>query len=159
VYRRARAGGGAYGDPLNGTPTTGTILIDTSARRGESWCYVVRSVVGTTPVIVESVSSDEVCMAVQDVFPPAAPTGVAALPREGAVEVSWSPAGEGDVARYRVYRASGGGAPARIGDVPAGETAFTDKAPGPGSHAYTVTAVDRDGNESPPSRPAEARLP
>jgi fibronectin type 3 domain-containing protein len=116
-------------------------------------------VVATTPVIVESAPSEEVCMAVQDVFAPAAPTGVAALPREAAVEVSWSPSPEPDLASYRVYRATGSGTPARVGEVKSGETAFIDVGPGPGTHAYTVTAVDRDGNESPPSRPAEARLP
>jgi fibronectin type 3 domain-containing protein len=156
VYRRARAGG-TYGEPINLTPTPATTLADTAARRGESWCYVVRSVVGTTPVIVESASSQEVCMAVQDRFAPAAPTGVAALPREGAVEVSWSPSPEPDLARYRVYRTSAGGAPTRVGEALAGETALVDRAPGTGTVAYTVTAVDRDGNESEPSRPAEVR--
>ena len=96
-------------------------------------------------------------MAVQDRFAPAPPTGVAALPREGGVEVSWSPSPEADLARYRVYRTVAGGAPTRVGEALTGETSLVDRSPGTGAVAYTVTAVDRDGNESEPSRPAEVR--
>jgi hypothetical protein len=135
-----------------------TALTDTSARRGDNFCYVVRGVVSTTPVVIESAPSEEVCMAVQDLFAPAAPGGAAALLRDGAADVSWSPSAEPDLAGYRVYRASG--APARrVAEVAAGETSFTEAGLPSGTHVYTVTAVDRDGNESPPSRPAEVRVP
>jgi fibronectin type 3 domain-containing protein len=81
------------------------------------------------------------------------------LLRESDVEVSWSPSPEEDLALYRVYRATGGGAPAQVGEVPGGETSFTEGRQPAGEYRYTVTAVDRDGNESPPSRPAEVRVP
>ncbi|HVR70789.1 MAG TPA: fibronectin type III domain-containing protein [Vicinamibacteria bacterium] len=158
VYRRARAGG-SYGEPLNPMPVVATAFADTTARRGDNLCYVVRGVVATTPATVESASSEEVCMAVQDVFPPAPPTGVAALQRDAAAEVSWSPSGEPDLARYRVYRASGGFPARRVAEKPPGETSFTESGLSSGTHTYTVTAVDRDGNESAPSRPAELRVP
>jgi hypothetical protein len=158
VYRRARTGG-SYGGPLNGTPITTTALSDTAARRGENWCYVVRGVVATTPVAVESEPSEEVCMAVQDVFAPAPPSGVAVLWREGAAEVSWSPSAEPDLAGYRVYRTTGEAAPRRLADPPPTETSFLERGLPGGVHAYTVTAVDRDGNESKASRPAEVRVP
>jgi hypothetical protein len=136
-----------------------TALLDSSARRGDNFCYTVRSVVTTTPVVIESAPSPEVCLAVQDLFPPASPTGVAALGREGGAEVSWSPSPEPDLSLYRVYRAVGGAGPARLADVPRGQTSFTDSGLATGDYAYTVTAVDRDGNESPPSRPAPLRVP
>jgi fibronectin type 3 domain-containing protein len=158
VYRRARAGG-TYGGALNPTPVTATAIVDSTAARGDNFCYTVRSVVATTPVTVESAPSEEVCMAVQDVFPPSAPVGVAVLLRERDAEVSWSPSPEDDLALYRVYRASAGGPPVRLAEVPAGETSYTDRALAPGEHAYTVSAVDRDGNESPVSRPAQVRVP
>jgi fibronectin type 3 domain-containing protein len=137
---------------------TASALADTSARRGDNFCYVVRGVVATTPAVIESAPSEEVCMAVQDVFAPAPPGGVAALLRDGAADVSWSPSSEPDLAGYRVYRASGGPA-RRVAEAAAGETSFTDTALPSGTHAYTVTAVDRDGNESAHSRPAEVRVP
>jgi fibronectin type 3 domain-containing protein len=115
--------------------------------------------VATTPVVIESAPSQEVCMAVQDLFAPAPPSGVAALVRERGADVSWSPSPEPDLALYRVYRTSGTAAPARVAEVARGETSFSDPGLAAGDHVYTVTAVDRDGNESPPSRPAPVRIP
>ena len=42
--------------------------------------------------------------------PPAAPAGVAVLPREGGLEVLWSPSADADLAGYRVYRTAPGAA-------------------------------------------------
>jgi fibronectin type 3 domain-containing protein len=85
---------------------------------------------------------------------------VAALVRDGVVELSWSPSSEPDLAVYRVYRARVGGAPARIAEVAAGESTYRDSALERGvPNVYTVTAVDSAGNESPPSAPAEGSLP
>ena len=127
-------------------------------RPGESWCYVVRTVVSTEPV-VESGPSGEACVEVRDVFAPAAPTGVAAFVRETGAEVSWSPSPEPDLARYRVYRAEEGGPSLRVAEVAAGTTAWLDTSPLAAPRAYTVTAVDANGNESPPSRRSEVRAP
>jgi hypothetical protein len=157
VYRREPEA--AYRRPLTPAPVAGPPFRDTTIAPGERWCYVVRTVVSTEP-IVESASSPEGCVENRDVFPPAAPTGVAVLPGEDAVEVSWSPSLEADLASYRVYRASDGGPPARVADVPASDTTFRDaSAPRGQPLLYTVTAVDRSGNESPPSGAVEARRP
>ena len=130
-----------------------------SAAPGQSLCYVVRMAAATQPAI-ESASSNEVCVEVKDVEAPAAPSGVAALVREGAVELSWSPSSEPNLAVYRVYRARPGAAPERIAEVAPGESAYRDAAPERGvPFLYTVTAVDGAGNESPPSAPAEGSLP
>jgi len=132
---------------------------DTTIAPGERWCYVVRTVASTEPV-VESASSGEACLENKDVFPPAAPTGVAALVHDDGVEVSWSPSLEADLASYRVYRAAAGAPPIRVAEVAAPETSLRDVAAPRGAVlAYTVTAVDRDGNESPPSAAVEASRP
>ena len=132
---------------------------DTTIAPGERWCYVVRTVASTEPV-VESASSGEACVENKDVFPPAAPTGVAAFVHDDDVAVSWSPSLEADLASYRVYRAAAGGRPVRLAEVAAPETSFRDTAAPRGTAlAYTVTAVDRDGNESPPSAAVEAHRP
>jgi len=140
-------------------PLQAATFEDTAAAPGQSVCYVVRLVAATAPVI-ESVSSNEACLAVKDVAAPAAPAGVAVLVREGAIEVSWSPSSEPDLAVYRVYRGAPGAAPKRLAEVAAGESTYRDT---PAEHGvpflYTVTAVDAAGNESPPSDAAEGSLP
>jgi hypothetical protein len=156
VYRREP--GARYEAPLQAVPLQVASLEDPAAP-GQSFCYVVRLVAATAPVI-ESASSNEACLAVKDVAAPAAPAGVAVLVREGAVEVSWSPSSEADLAVYRVYRARPGEAPQRIAEVAAGESTYRDTAlPRATPFLYTVTAVDAAGNESPPSAAAEGSLP
>jgi len=157
IYRRESAG--AYGAPLVRAPLQVAAFDDQTAAPGQKVCYVVRLVAATEPVI-ESDSSNEVCLEIRDVEAPAAPTGVTALARDGAVEVSWSPSSERDLAGYRVYRAAAGAAPERVAEVGAGESTYRDTAVAAGeTRAYTVTAVDAAGNESPPSAPAEGGLP
>lgn len=156
VYRKGK--GGAYGAPLDPKATADTTYRDTQVKANDSWCYVVRAVAGTEP-LVESPPSPEACVSVRDVFAPAAPTGVAALAVGGVVDVSWSPSTEADLASYRIYRSEGGGEPRKVGEVPAVETRFRDEQPAVGAnYNYTVTAVDKDGNESTSSAPAKARL-
>jgi hypothetical protein len=157
IYRREPDS--SYRRPLTTAPLAAPPFRDTTLAPGDRWCYVVRTVASSEPV-VESAGSGEACVENKDVFPPAAPTGVAVLLREDGLELSWSPSLEADLASYRVYRAEAGGAPVRRGEVAAPETVFHDTALSPGAVlAYTVTAVDRDGNESPPSAPVEARKP
>jgi hypothetical protein len=157
IYRRDSAG--AYDAPLVRVPLQVPAFTDETAALGQSYCYGARLVASTDPVI-ESESSNEVCVAVKDVAAPAAPEGVAALVRDGAVEVSWSPSSEPDLAHYRVHRAKAGGTPERVAEVAAGESTFRDATLEPAvPYSYTVTAVDAAGNESPPSAPAEGALP
>lgn len=101
VYRKGQ--GGAYDAPLDPKPTADATYRDTRVAANDSWCYVVRAVAGTEP-LVESPPSPEACVSVRDVFAPAAPTGVAALAVSGVVDVSWSPSTEADLAGYRIYR-------------------------------------------------------
>jgi hypothetical protein len=149
----------SYEAPMNPVPITVNAFEDRTADTGPRWCYVVRAAASVDPV-VESVASDEVCVDIKDVAPPAAPAGVATLAGAEAVEVSWSPSPESDLAGYRVYRAPEGGAPERLAELPAGQTTWRDASPGRGGlHVYTITAFDRSGNESAPSKPAEGHLP
>lgn len=157
VYRRDPIA--SFDAPMNTAPVTGNAFEDRTATSGPRWCYVVRLAVSTEP-LVESAPSNEVCVDVRDVAPPAPPLGVATLATPDAVEVSWSASPEADLAGYRVYRGREGGAAAKLADVPAGQTTWRDPTPGRGeAHFYTVTAFDQAGNESAPSRPAEGHLP
>jgi len=155
VYRRDKSG--AYGRPLAPKTAATPTYADLSAQPGQSVCYVVRLVLAQDPV-VESADSNEACVEVRDVKPPAVPSGVTALAREGGVELSWSPTSDPDVALYRIYRTTAAGTPERVAEVPAGESSFRDPAGVPGG-AYTVSAVDAAGNESAASKPAEVTVP
>jgi len=157
VYRRDPES--AFRRPLTAAPVAAPPFRDTTIAPGERWCYVVRTVASTEPV-VESAGSGEACVENRDVFPPAAPTGVAVLARDDALEVSWSPSLEADLALYRVYRAENGGAPVRVAEVTPPDTTFRDTAaPRGAALSYSVSAVDRSGNESPRSAAVEARRP
>lgn len=157
VYRRLATL--PYGIPLNYEPQERRLLTDTGAPLGTSVCYVIRAV-GSTEPLVESAASNEVCLDVRDISPPAPPTGLAVVPRDGGLEVVWSPSSESDLGGYRIYRAVGDAEPENTGEVPAGTTAWLDETPRAGVlYRYTVTAFDSAGNEGPPSGTAQGRGP
>jgi hypothetical protein len=132
---------------------------DLEAPMGATVCYVVRAVASAEP-LVESAASNEACVEVRDVEAPAAPGGLAVLPREAGLEVLWSPSSEADLASYRVYRQAPGEAEAKVAEVPAGRASWLDASVRAGvSYSYTVSAVDATGNESPRGGPAEGSLP
>ena len=157
IFRRDPIG--SYEAPMNAVPVTSHAFEDRTAGAGPRWCYVLRAAASVDPV-VESAPSNEACVDIKDVAPPAAPAGVATLVGADAVEISWSPSAEADLAGYRVYRAPEGGAAGRLVEVPAAQTTWRDPSPGRGGvYLYTVTAFDQSGNESAPSKPAEGHLP
>jgi len=157
VYRRAA--NGKYVEPLEGEPLDRRTFTDPQAPLGVQVCYVVRAV-GSTEPLIESAASNEVCAERRDITPPAAPTGLAVLPRPGGLELLWSPSPEEDLAGYRVYRASGRGEPERLAELLPAQASFLDENAKKGvSYRYTLTAFDKAGNESGRSDPVEATLP
>jgi len=154
VYRRV--GSAAYTRPLPPGLLEKRALQDAVAPRGEKVCYVVRAAASLEP-LVESAASNEACLEVRDISPPAAPTGLAVVPRERGLEVVWTPSADGDVAAYRVYREGPGEPRRRLAEIPAGGSAWTDEAAKPGvAYRYSLTAVDQAGNESAATAPVEA---
>jgi hypothetical protein len=157
VYRRAK--GGSWGRPLEAIPVPSPSYDDTTPVPGQTWCYSVRTVAAADPP-AESAATDEACLTFEDVTPPAAPSGLAVLPRDGELEVSWSPSGEPDLAGYRLYRARRGAAAERLAGVDKDTTSYRDLAAEPGVvYVYTVRALDTGGNESLPSSPAQGSRP
>src|SRR5712692_8258555 len=135
---------------------------DTAFEFGKSYLYFVRSVITTNEIALESSDSQHVVITPRDTFPPATPQGlVAALlagPAPGTfiVELSWSINLETDLAGYRVYRSEQEGTRGQLVNPDLLPTpAVRDTSVEPGHrYWYTVTAVDRAGNESPPCGPA-----
>ncbi len=142
-------------------PSTTNTYSDAQFDFGKTYVYVVRSVITVEGNEIESGDSEPLTVTPLDTFPPATPQGLVAAVLPGAapstfvVDLSWSINLETDLAGYRVYRTEQEGARGQLMTpdllpVPA----VRDSSVEPGHrYWYTVTAVDRAGNESPPSNP------
>lgn len=127
---------------------------------GRTYVYLVRSEVSPEGEVIESGDSMPAVVTPTDTFPPAAPAGVVAAVLPGAtagsleVDLSWSINSETDLAGYRVYRSEQEGTQgASVTPELLLTPAVRDTSVLPGHrYWYTVTAVDRAGNESKPSR-------
>lgn len=134
---------------------------DTSVVFDHAYVYIVRSVIQVEGKELESSDSQPVTVTPRDIFPPAAPQGlVAALlpgstPGTVVVDLSWSINLETDLAGYRVYRSEQESTRGQLVTPDLLPTpALRDTTVEPGHrYWYTVTAVDRAGNESAPSTP------
>ena len=137
-------------------PTEETKYNDAVFDFGKIYAYVVRSVVPVDSTTLESSDSAPAIVTPRDTFPLAAPQNLTAAVLPGAtpntllVDLSWSINLETDLAGYRVYRSEQQGT--------RGELVNADLLPAPAyrdtsvvrgrRYWYSVSAVDRAGNES-----------
>ena len=137
---------------------------------GRTYFYTVRSVAQVQAESVESADSAPVVVTPRDIFPPAAPRDlvvvvVPATPEVAAhLELSWGISTETDLAGYNVYRSESEGSPSSRGERLNKELlltpTFRDTSVQAGRrYFYRVTAVDRAGNESPPSAVVAETVP
>jgi hypothetical protein len=134
---------------------------DTSFVFDQTYVYFVRSVIQIESQELESSDSQPVTVTPRDTFPPAAPQGIVAALLPGAapgtvlVELSWSINLETDLAGYRVYRSEQDGTRGQLLSPDLLPTpAVRDTSVQPGHrYWYSVTAVDRAGNESASGAP------
>lgn len=152
--------------------------IDTNIRFGETYEYraqrVARVTVGGSTLELAGPLSLPLRVDTINVFPPSAPQGLAAVATAGennsapAIDLSWLPGTEANLAGYMVYRRE-------LGSDPAAETSawrrISPEQPvvGPGYHdatvlpshtyTYSVTAVDQQGHESARSTEASDTVP
>jgi hypothetical protein len=137
---------------------------DSQIQFGKKYAYSVRSVAQYDHVRVDSADSNFASVERLDTFPPSAPEGLVAalIPAQDQApayfDLSWSISPDNDIAGYNIYRSE---------DAVAGKNklnpallltpSFRDMKVLPGRHyLYTVTAVNRAGNESPSSAPVAA---
>ena len=156
--------------------------IDATAKMGESYRYTAQRVrtvqVGGQRLEMRSVASAPVTLVMRDVFPPSAPTGLAAIPGSGSaaesvpvstghgsIDLSWEPVTDVDLAGYVVYRQRLDDAGVFVGPVErlteklVVGPGFSDLTAVPGQrYAYRVTAVDHAGNESSASAEVQEEL-
>jgi hypothetical protein len=148
-----------------GTASTNSYR-DTQFEFGKTYVYVVRTLVTQDGNEIESDNSDPAPVTALDTFPPAAPQGLVAAVLPGTtpgsvlVDLSWSINLETDLAGYRVYRSEQEGTRGQLvtGDLlPTPAVRDTSVQPGH-RYWYSVTAVDRTGNESAPCSPVAVDL-
>lgn len=143
--------------------------IDPIAQPGETYRYTAQRVRSITldghALEIRSAPSATVTRVMRDTFPPATPGGLAAVPGDGSIDLSWDPNTESDLAGYIVYRQPVGsdgrlsGAPSQLTPAPIPAPAYSDLTAQPGqAYSYTVVAVDSAGNQSPPSSDAREIL-
>jgi len=143
--------------------------LDRSAVLDHTWRYtaerVLRVEADRQALEIAGAASPPVTIDAKDIFPPAVPRGLAAVADQQAhaIDLSWLPDSEADLAGYRVFRrdlTAGGAAEPISGPKPLVPSSFTDAAITPGHrYAYSVSAVDRDGNESARSEEVEEEIP
>ena len=145
--------------------------IDRSVRFGEKYEYraqrVIQTDVNGKTLELDGALSASVEVEVKDVFPPSAPTGLVAVATAGqnggspAIDLSWQPGTEADLAGYVVYRREDGGEWQRVSPAtPVAEPAFHDATVQPGrTYEYEVSAMDKGEHESERSEAARETVP
>jgi hypothetical protein len=132
--------------------------MDRATEYGIGYEYVVQTVLKSGDSEAESELSGPVTIVPRDVFPPAAPRDLTAIAGAATVELGWQRNVEPDLASYSVFRSKGGGEFERIAERLEAPS-YSDRAVESGAkYVYTVSAVDRLGNESPRSAPAEIEV-
>ena len=133
---------------------------------GKTYLYTVRTVISADGGPVESSDSVPAIVGPRDVFPPSAPQGLGGAVIVGSptsapeVELSWSINTESDLAGYRVYRSEQQDTPGQLVTTDLLlSPVYRDTSVQPGhTYWYSVTAVDRSGNESTHSAPVAAEV-
>jgi hypothetical protein len=133
----------------------------------KTYGYLVRSVISAGGTPLESSDSRIAVITPKDTFPPVAPQGIVAAvlpeasPASVVVDLSWSINVEPDLAGYRVYRSE---SEDQRGELLTPGLLLTpayrdNSVRGGRRYWFIVTAVDRSGNESAPSRAAAVEIP
>ena len=157
-YRVLRRDGAAETSVL-AAETADLEWLDAGVEYGASYEYRVQALAPAGERFAESLFAGPVTVARRDTFPPEAPQGVKAVAGFDTIELTWEPCAAEDLAFYRVYKAGPGNPSERVADqLPLPRFSDPDVTAG-NVYRYTVTAVDRDGNESEPSPPVEQVAP
>jgi len=160
-------------DPPTSAAHEGNQALDSSVHFGQTYEYTAQRIQPVTldgkPLELAGQLSAPIRVEVIDTFPPAVPTGLAAVlvPEEKTIDLSWQPDTEEDLAGYIVYRAGeteNSNAAAnwtRIsGPQPIPSPAFRDTHIEPGhTWRYAVSAIDLTGHESRRSIEAQESVP
>ncbi|MBZ0112456.1 MAG: hypothetical protein K8J08_08355 [Thermoanaerobaculia bacterium] len=158
IYRRPAQAHG-YAAPLAFKPAESVEFLDETARFEQRYIYTVTAVSSRDPLRESSFSKEREVEYI-DIFPPAPPSDLVALPRTGGADLVWRPSPDADTVGYVVYRADPGLDFLRITPDPLTSPELTDAGLASGvTYRYQVSAVDGEGNEGPPSQTATLTTP
>lgn len=141
--------------------------LDSDAALDHIWQYRIERVRRITAdqhtVEVAGLPSPSATIDAKNIFPPAVPTGLAAITDEQAhaIDLSWTPVSARDLAGYVVYRRdeTAGTAMERVSSALLVPSTFEDRNVVAGHHyAYAVSAVSLDGVESARSAEVQEEL-
>jgi hypothetical protein len=141
--------------------------IDASVQFDQQYRYTVERVetpdLASQAIDLQGLPSEPIMVTTTDKFPPQVPQGLVAVAdaAAGAIDLSWAPDTEADLAAYQVYRRDtlAAAPPQRLATVHA-ETSFRDTTAQPGhTYAYSLSASDQNNNESRRSPEVEETLP
>jgi hypothetical protein len=150
---------------------SGSFALDKTIRFGQTYEYRAQRVARVTldgkTLELASELSPSVRVDAQDIFPPETPTNLAAVaitgdtPAQNAIDLSWQPVPDADLAGYAVYRREGDALWQRISAAePLIGPAFHDAQVQQGhTYRYAVSALALNGHESPPSTETEETVP
>jgi len=113
---------------------------------------------------VEGDDSPRLKILAHDSFPPAVQNGLQAVyagdPQRPAIDLTWTPNSDEDLAGYNVYRRDASGAYVKINAALVKSPAFHDAQVRAGdTYIYAVSAVDLRNNESDKSKETSERVP
>jgi hypothetical protein len=144
-----------WGAPLAVQPADVVAYLDRSALYGTRYIYTVVALASDDPPI-ESLPVNEREVDYRDLFPPPPPRDLRAVSLPGEVRLVWEAASTADLVGCFVERSLDGGTWTRLNDFPVTGLEYSDAtAPPSGVVFYRLIAVDRAGNEAPPSAPVE----
>jgi hypothetical protein len=175
VYRRAEGSqkkilvGEKNLDSEDHPPSDNPSIVDQSFEWEKIYFYhadtlTVIPQAGKPDVSLEGDDTPEVKVFVDDVFPPAVPSGVEAVfsgaGQQGFIDLIWTPVTDADLAGYNIYRREERSGAVKVSPEPVKIPAFRDTQVTSGKkYLYSVSAVDVRGNEGGRSEEAGESVP
>jgi predicted phage tail protein len=159
IYRVAKGQSiDTFALPVNPSPVTRTDYTD--APPYGTYEYSVSAVASAGPPRIESDRSTSVEATFKDLVPPPPPPSVTALVETKVVRLVWEGVDAPDLAGYFVYRTEKAGRIKFQTGKPINQTFFGDESILPGiEYYYSVTAVDKSGNESAETKSQTVMVP
>lgn len=144
--------------PLNPSPVPRTEYTDVPPYG--TFDYQITAVAAAGPPRVESDPSAPVTATFKDLVPPPPPAFVTALVETNKVRLVWAAVDAPDLAGYNVYRTEKAGRVKFTYGLPINQTFYEDISMLPGiEYYYSVTAVDKSGNESAETKSETIMVP
>lgn len=160
AYNLFRSEGDGEYLKLTDKPVKVTKFEDKSFVFGSTYLYILKALPDEDSDVYESGFSHALEVMVKDTFPPSIPGGLDYISGGGMISLSWEVGPERDLAGYMIYRRRVGEADFKaLTPQPVIENAYSDSTAEKGiRYEFTVTAVDRSGNESARSSVIRAEI-